>query len=98
MLCFYQPTSELQYVDMEVVHWNAALKNNLLDVAVQFDAGSVTGALSRWEFSLANENDAVTVNLLLVAERYGKRALFAGFTAYVLNTDGNIYSQGYLTV
>lgn len=80
---------------MEVVHWDEAVKNNLRNVGIPFQAGFVTGAFSSWEFSLARENNAVTVNLLLVEDRYNRRALFAGFTAYILNTEGNVYSQGF---
>lgn len=81
---------------MEVVHWDEAVKNGLRNVAIPFQAGFELGALSSWEFSLSNENDAITVNLLLIEERYGKRAIFAGFTAYILDSNGNVYSQGYL--
>lgn len=96
MLRFHlKPTIEAQYVDMQVVQWRDALRSGLRNVAITFQAGFSLGAQSNWEFSLVNENDALTVNLLLIEEQYGRGALFAGFTVFVLNNEGNMYSQGH---
>jgi len=85
---------EIQFVDMQVVEWEEALENGLRNVAIPFQAGFSIGAISSWEFSLSNENEAVAANLLLIEERYNRGALFAGFTAFVLDNNGNVYSEG----
>ncbi|CAL8106751.1 unnamed protein product [Orchesella dallaii] len=92
---FHHPTVEIQFVDMQVVQWENALENGLRNVAIPFQAGFSIGAISSWEFSLDNENDAVTANLLLLEERYNRGAIFAGFTAFVLDNTGNVYSEAY---
>jgi len=79
----WQPTVERYEGHVYLDNWSQALDSDFKGLSYGFETGH-----SKWSFFLSQVDGSLSVHLQLLSDGYSKGALFAGFTVFLLNSEG----------